>query len=61
MRQRNAAETEFLLLGSFDDPSKIEINDNVDHVYAERELGWIKVDDDSPRADGLPAGLVRAG
>ena len=60
-RQRDAAAREFLLLGSFDDPRKIEINDNVDHVYAERELGWIRIDDDFPRAEGLPQGLVRAG
>ena len=59
-RQSNAAETEFLLLGSFDDPSGIEVNDNVDHVFAERELKWIKIEDTFPRADGLPQGLVRA-
>ena len=60
-RQRDASETEFLLLGSFDEPSQIEIDDNVDHVFAERELAWIRIDDRFPRAKGLPEGLVRAG
>ena len=42
----------YLLLGSFDDPSKIKIDDNVDHVFSERELEWLHTDDQFPRSEG---------
>jgi hypothetical protein len=48
-----------LLLGAFDDPSKIEIHDNVNHIFAERELAWLHVDDGFPRVEGMPDGLFR--
>ena len=48
-----------LLLGTFDDPSGIEINGNVGHVLAERQLGWLRNDDAFPQTEGLPHGLVR--
>ncbi len=42
----------YLLLGSFDDPSKIKVDDNVDHIFSERELEWLHIDDQFPRLEG---------
>lgn len=58
-RQAEAPEKDCLLLGTLDDPSRIEVNDNVEHVFAERELGWMRIDDTFPHTEGLPHGLVR--
>lgn len=58
-RQAAAPEKDCLLLGVFDDPSKIEVDDNVEHVFAERELEWMRIDDAFPHSEGLPHGLVR--
>jgi hypothetical protein len=58
-RQDAAPEKDVLLLGAFDDPSKIEIHDNVNHIFAERELAWLHVDDGFPRVEGIPDGLFR--
>jgi hypothetical protein len=58
-RQDAAPEKDCLLLGAFDDPSKIEIHDNVNHIFAERELAWLHVDDGFPRVEGMPDGLFR--
>ena len=57
-RQARVSATEFLLLGTFDDPALIEVRDNVDHVFAERELAWMKVDDHFPHAEGMPESLA---
>jgi len=47
------------MLGAFDDPSLIEIDGNVEHVFAERELSWVHVDDGFPRVEGQPKGLYK--
>ncbi|MDJ0945579.1 MAG: GFA family protein [Kiloniellales bacterium] len=58
-RQADAPEKDCLMLGAFDDPSLIEIDGNVEHVFAERELDWLHLDDDFPRVDGQPMGLYK--
>lgn len=42
-RQVAVPEKDCLMLGAFDDPSLIEIDGNVEHVFAERELDWVRV------------------
>ena len=45
------------MLGAFDDPSLIAVDGNVEHVFAERELSWVHVDDGLPRVEGQPHAL----
>lgn len=47
------------MLGSFDDPSLIEVDGNVEHVFAERELKWLPVADGFPRSAGQPQGYYK--
>jgi hypothetical protein len=56
-RQTVVPEKDCLLLGAFDDPSQIQIGRKVDHIFAERELDWLRIDDGLPRNEGMPSGL----
>ena len=58
-RQVAVPEKDCLMLGAFDDPSLIEIVGNVEHVFAERELSWARVNDGFPRFTGQPKGLYK--
>jgi hypothetical protein len=56
-RQVSAPEKECLMLGAFDDPSQIAVNDNVEQVFAERELPWLHVAGGFTRHIGQPMGM----
>lgn len=53
-RQLDAPEKDCLMLGTFNDPSLIEVDGNVEHIFADRELNlctWItRVEDQRPTA-----------
>ena len=38
---------------------QIRVDANVHHIFAERELDWLRVDDGFTRAEGLPASLYK--
>jgi len=57
-REVAAPEKDCLTLGCFDDPSQIQIG-NVDHVFAERQLAWLPIDDGYPHHVGIPSGLFK--
>lgn len=46
-----------VLLGAVDDPSLIQVDGNLDHMFGTRELHWIRIDDGLPREEGVPGGL----
>ena len=52
-REDAAPEKDVVLLGVLDDPSEIEVNENVNHLFAKYELGWLHMDDGFPRAEEL--------
>ena len=54
-RQDNMARKEVLMLGAMDAPDQIALPESVEHVFAERELHWLKVDDGFARIEGQPA------
>ena len=58
-REVQAPEKDCVLLGAFDDPSLIEIEGNVEHVFAECELSWVHVDDGFSRVKGNPMGFYK--
>ena len=58
-RQVDTPEKDCLMLGAFDDPSLIEVDGNVEHVFKERELDWLRVDDGFPGHEGQPMGFYK--
>ena len=58
-REAAAPEKDVLLLGAFDEPSKITVGNNVHHIYAKYELDWLHVDDGFPRIEELPGSLYK--
>jgi hypothetical protein len=58
-REAEASEKDCVQLGCFDDPAQIQIDGNVDHIFAERELGWLHLDDGFPRHATLSGGLYK--
>ncbi len=58
-REAAASEKDVLLLGAFDEPSKITVGNNVHHIYAKYELDWLHVDDGFPRIEELPGSLYK--
>lgn len=58
-RELAAPEKDVVLLGAFDDPSQLLVDNNVNHIFAERELNWLHIADGFPRAEGLPGSLYR--
>jgi hypothetical protein len=58
-REGAAPEKDVVLLGALDDPSQIEVKDNVNHLFAKYELDWLHVDDGFPRVEELPGSLFK--
>ena len=58
-REGCAPEKDCVLLGAFDDPSQIRVDDNVNHIFAKYELDWLNIDDGFPRVDELPGSLFK--
>jgi hypothetical protein len=58
-REGAAPEKDVVLLGAFDDPSRIEVSDNVHHIFAKYELDWMPIDDGFSRVDELPGSLFK--
>ena len=58
-REGAAPEKDGVLLGVLDDPSKIEVNDNVNHIFAKYELSWLHMNDGFPRSEELPGSLFK--
>ena len=58
-REGAAPEKDGVLLGVLDDPSKIEVNNNVNHIFAKYELSWLHMNDGFPRSEELPGSLFK--
>lgn len=58
-REGAAPEKDCVMLGVLDDPSKIEVDGNVNHIFAKHELRWLHMEDGFPRADELPGSLFK--
>jgi len=49
MREHDERSVIEIYAGSLDEPNQVAIED---HVWASRQLSWLKVDDDLPRYPG---------
>jgi hypothetical protein len=58
-REGAAPEKDVILIGAFDDPSQIRVDNNANHIFAKYELDWLHVNDGFPRVEELPGSLYK--